>query len=958
MITSFEVGTVFKIVDRATPVLRGLIADMTRLEAVSGKTKQNFQTLGTLKLGNLNRAVSGLTDQAIRMQDTFGKAFSEISTETDASIKQARSLAAEWRNVAQAARSAGIAAGAARRVGSVPSVPLTGAGGHSGAGGGRGGFRFHLAQHGNLPGGGRFGVSGGGLGENLALAAAGAFGYGVYQEGELEGTIARMMLAAGKPLSSSMMSTPLAAAIRKAIQGGMIETGLSARELEGSAMKLTLQMGGIPFKQRVALLPSIFRFAGIESQLKGVDAADATQSLVGLLHMTGAYKPADIQKLASQFAFASTISPVGLPGIERAASYVLPLAVNTLGLDPSSLLLVMAQAQSAGILSGKSGTWFQGMLQALSPRAGFASLLTGHGAAGRRMALQQLGLVDQGGAPTGLRLLEKNDWAGFIKTVHNNLAKYPQEQWMGIESQAMGSVQAARGLATLMLPAMIQLLPELQKEQREFAQDPAKTLNGIFAASPVMQFKRTWEQLSVVLMDLGDAVLPPLLVGLRDLDGLLKDLEQPITWLRNHWPAQGSFGGLPKQGSLGEALGKGMIGGGTLGGAIGFFSPVPGGTLLGGAIGGFVGGAYEGGKYLLFGAPSDNSGTNSGTIITVPVPKSNAAPIGPAIGGFHKTAYLVDPSALQRQNTWSDIGQGFGESSSPIIFSGSGGGGGSVGGFPVIKASLGALGSGGVPVVTGGGAGAVVMPLGNLPISGLGANAYVAARRARFTQELKDPNKRLQFAAMLLSEAGQKQAGDVATAESAMNRSDFTHKTLMQMLHSGFYGPINRGQLPAFMARLKRDPKLMARMNTAIDIALGGSDTISGFTDQGMPSDPNGPWIMRHGHKIIGGNVFGDWGGGGGHAASQRWRQQFEAGRMTSFKPPHWTVGDINHAVYGSDSTVVPPSKHSIHTTPVTMIMDGRVVAHSTMKHIIREANGPARGPRIADYTSVRPINV
>ena len=47
-------------------------------------------------------------------------------------------------------------------------------------------------------------------------------------------------------------------------------------------------------------------------------------------------------------------------------------------------------------------------------------------------------------------------------------------------------------------------------------------------------------------------------------------------------------------------------------------------------------------------------------------------------------------------------------------------------------------------------------PMGNFSgadiAAGVNGNAYIAARRARFAQELKDPNTRLQFAAMMLSE--------------------------------------------------------------------------------------------------------------------------------------------------------------------------------------------------------------
>jgi hypothetical protein len=240
-------------------------------------------------------------------------------------------------------------------------------------------------------------------------------------------------------------------------------------------------------------------------------------------------------------------------------------------------------------------------------------------------------------------------------------------------------------------------------------------------------------------------------------------------------------------------------------------------TAGGGAVGLFSGGAGGGGGL----GPGGGGGGGLGGGTGVPID------LGPGPG----------------------VGQGAG---------GGGGGGGSPGGGGAVR-----RGGGG-----GGGGGA---SLGDVPGTG---NAFAQQARAKFAEELKDPNKRLQFAAMLATEGTA-----LPTAESAMNRSLLTNKTLMQTLHSGFYGPINRGQLPAAMARLQRNPKEMAKYNAAIDAALGGSDLIKGATDQGMPSDPNGRWpggMVRL--PQYPGNVFNDWGGGpGGHAGSAAWRQAWEA---------------------------------------------------------------------------------
>lgn len=165
----------------------------------------------------------------------------------------------------------------------------------------------------------------------------------------------------------------------------------------------------------------------------------------------------------------------------------------------------------------------------------------------------------------------------------------------------------------------------------------------------------------------------------------------------------------------------------------------------------------------------------------------------------------------------------------------------------------------------------------------MAGNPYIQKVREPFAKELEDPNVRLQVAAMLASEGD---AIPLPVAEALMNRVAYQNsigiqRTLLQELHGGFYGPINRHQLASFMAMLKHNPGHFQRLSYVIDQALAGSDVLHGFTDQGLRSDPNG----QHEPQIyMGGNIFNDWGGGRGHASTAAWREAFEAGAVKALQ--------------------------------------------------------------------------
>jgi Putative peptidoglycan binding domain len=156
-------------------------------------------------------------------------------------------------------------------------------------------------------------------------------------------------------------------------------------------------------------------------------------------------------------------------------------------------------------------------------------------------------------------------------------------------------------------------------------------------------------------------------------------------------------------------------------------------------------------------------------------------------------------------------------------------------------------------------------------------NPYIAQQRAQFAADMADQTTHDQVCAMMITEDG---ANPAPCLESLLNRILYCNsrgwkQTVLTMLHSGFYGPYNRGMYPRTIRQLQASPSLQAKMNAAIATVMAGSDLIHGFTDQGLPTDPNG---QHQPQMRLGGNIFNDWGGGpGGSAGAEVWRLAFEA---------------------------------------------------------------------------------
>jgi hypothetical protein len=386
MITSFEVGAVFKIIDAGSPVLRKILAEVRAL----------------------NKAIK-------EAQASIGAAGASAATLAPA-LAETGALAREWKAVSSAAQgarrsiaSAGNASvAAAVKAAAVPRA-IAGAvgGGRGGSGGGRGGRGgrgggdgIHVSSLGApIPGGHAY-VRGGGA----ALAGAGALGYGLYKSAQLEDQVFMMNWHAGMPNNAENKKH-----FRDLIQSTAASTGFDYKEIAEAATDEIRLMKGADGKENggLAILPEMLKAAATEAKLKpGTTIKSAMESLVQQAHMAQQYGVEDVKGMAPFLAFLSTTNPATLPQMVRAASYAMPTLKSALNMDPADILMQTTALARAGATNTKSGTWVRAAFEkSLPPDA----RLTSRKEYERRMfAMKEIGLVDGAGKSTVLKNDGKN----------------------------------------------------------------------------------------------------------------------------------------------------------------------------------------------------------------------------------------------------------------------------------------------------------------------------------------------------------------------------------------------------------------------------------------------------------------------------------------------------------------------------------------------------------------------
>jgi TP901 family phage tail tape measure protein len=470
MITGFEVGAVFKIIDDATKPLQTILASVRELNKEIKLARESMAGFsGGAVASGLGGAITGVNDLAL--------AWDRV---TAASLAAARAAATSATSSARSAATAAVGGGGGFRPG-IGGAHVTGPG---------------MA----LPGGGHARLGGG-----PAMAAAAAVGYGIYQDAELLKDIHWINYHLGRSDTPENI-----AEVRKIIEDAMKDTMLPMKDIAKAATDEARLLKGTPGESSgIRAMPDFLRAAAAEALAKDTTMDESMKSIIGLAHMVKAYTPAAIHRLLPAFAYLSTANPAGLPQMEKSFSYAVPILQSGADVDPIATMLLGTALSTAGVTSSKSGTWLRSFVERAMP-----------GGPKHNATLRRFGLLDENDKPTWFTD-GKPDPAKALEIAGPIARAMPPEERLGAEQSLFGE-RGAGAFAVLGSPEVLERIKKLREEMgsEEFKNRYGSILQD-YQGTAVGTAKTTLAEFNIALMRLGDTALPAATAGLKGLSAVL-----------------------------------------------------------------------------------------------------------------------------------------------------------------------------------------------------------------------------------------------------------------------------------------------------------------------------------------------------------------------------------------------------------------------------------------------------
>jgi len=394
------------------------------------------------------------------------------------------------------------------------------------------------------------------------LVAGAGVAYGMYENSRLDDAIARILLTSQTPLGKNLTANGSYHDLRQIIESVAMKTGTRIGTVEEGALNVTRMMAGFPLAKREQVMRRVLSFGAMEHYLKpGVSMDDASGAMVGLMHMSGKYKPAQLNKLARIMMGISLVTPLNMKQTERASSYAVPILRAGMGMPPTQVMTLLAMMQRSGLINTKSGTWARSFFEGLIPGTLGSGLFDN---SKQKRGLETLGLVDFMGNSQALNAHGKVDVMKAINLMKSHLAMVPQVDHIKILEQAFGK-RGGQFASLLMTPQFKHQWPKVQKFIKHIESED-KMLKELYTGSEVQKTRVAREEMTIALMNLTTAIMGPLK---GSLDNLNSGLSGFIKWEGAHHKTASMIGtgiasylGLRalKWGAIKAGVSKGALG--------------------------------------------------------------------------------------------------------------------------------------------------------------------------------------------------------------------------------------------------------------------------------------------------------------------------------------------------------------------------------------------------------------
>lgn len=516
MISSFEVGAVFAIEDRATARLTVIAEGLERIAALAAEATAALARVGVgvkglanlaTRLTRVEAALSGVSAASVRMAGGVDEAMTSISDATMGATGRVAALRAELAGAGIAARGlrGGFGGGGGGR-----SVREGGSGGGVREGGGRGWLGFGT--------GGvvaRFGT-------RLTSMPALASGFSIYEAGKmalterqsLAETLQAMQLPTSGPASEPFYRQMYALMARSA--EGTIYTEATTARASVEAAKILGFSGVKGANQFASIFPVILRMAEVGQQygLGGLNQNILSASMYA--HLTGRYSATSLGPGLDKVLALSMHTGMSITSLERTMSQGLPM-VKAAGanVDLGGELVGFLARGGLGRRAGYAvGQMLVGLLTTGGPLTAHLAKVKGaliHTLGGNTphlpgrskhiQALEDLGLMDPHGQLTVLDKQGNINLRAVMQDIANAKAHMTR-------ANLLQALHAALGVRGLRGAALLDMTNFLAFDKTISGTASSVALQKQLAQQPLQQLQQVWARLKDIANVMATAVLP------------------------------------------------------------------------------------------------------------------------------------------------------------------------------------------------------------------------------------------------------------------------------------------------------------------------------------------------------------------------------------------------------------------------------------------------------------------